>query len=61
MVRKRKSWREATIISHLDPDHWRAEYPGGGAGMFREADIRAYDPKRDAMPAKQPRRAKFNS
>src|SRR6202047_1492051 len=58
MVRKRKSWREATIISHLDPDLWRAEYPGGGSGMFREADIRAYDPKRDAMPAKQPRRAK---
>src|ERR1700731_4547267 len=57
MVRKRKSWREATIISHLDPDHWRAGYPGGGSGMFREADIRAYDPKRDAMPAKQPRRA----
>jgi hypothetical protein len=26
--------------------------------MFREADVRAYDPKRDAMPAKQPRRAK---
>ena len=24
MVRKRKSWREATIISRLDPDHWRA-------------------------------------
>src|SRR5271155_6076656 len=23
MVRKRKSWREATIISRLDPDHWR--------------------------------------
>ena len=58
MVRKRKSWREATIISRLDPDLWRAEYPGGGSGMFREADIRAYDPKRDAMPAKQPRRAK---
>ena len=58
MVRKRKSWREATIISHLDPDHWRAEYPGGGSGMFREADIRANDPKRDATPAKQPRRAK---
>ena len=38
MVRKRKSWREATIISRLDPDHWRAEYPGGGSGMFREAD-----------------------
>ena len=26
--------------------------------MFREADIRAYDPKRDATPAKQPRRTK---
>jgi hypothetical protein len=58
MVRNRKSWREATIISRLDPDHWRAEYPGGGSGMFREADIRAYDPKRDATPAQQPRRAK---
>src|SRR5947209_1801789 len=58
MVRTRKSWREATIISRLDPDHWRAEYPGGGSGMFREADIRAHDPKRDATPAKQPRRAK---
>jgi hypothetical protein len=58
MVRKGKSWHEATIISRLDPGHWRAEYPGGGSGMFREADIRAYDPKRDATPAKQPRRAK---
>jgi hypothetical protein len=58
MVRKRKSWREATIISRLDPDLWRAEYPGGGSGMFREADIRAYDPERDATPAKQPRYAK---
>jgi len=59
MVRKGKSsWREATIISRLDPDHWRAEYPGGGSGLFREADIRAYDPKRDATPAEQPRRAK---
>ena len=58
MVRKGKSWREATIISRLDPDHWRAEYPGGGSGMFREADIRTYDPKRDPTPAKQPRRAK---
>jgi hypothetical protein len=58
MVRKGKSWREATIISRLDPDHWRAEYPGGGSGMFREADIQAYDPKHDATPAKQPRRAK---
>jgi len=59
MVRKRKWWREATIISRLDPDHhWRVEYPGGGSGMFRDADIRAYDPKRDATPADQPRRAK---
>jgi hypothetical protein len=57
MVRKRKSWREATIISRLDPDLWRAEYPGGGSGMFREADIRAYDPERDATPAKHPRLA----
>jgi hypothetical protein len=57
MVRKRKSWREATIISRLDPDHWRAEYPGGGSGMFREVDIRAYDPKRDAT-ARQRRCAK---
>jgi hypothetical protein len=24
MVRKRKSWREATIISRLDPDLWKA-------------------------------------
>jgi hypothetical protein len=58
MVRKRKSWREATIIRRLDPDLWRAEYPGGGSGMFREADIRAYDPERDATTAEQPRRAK---
>ena len=57
MVRKRKSWREATIVSRLDPDHWRAEYPGGGSGMFREADIRAYDAERDARPAAQSRRA----
>ena len=58
MVRKRRSWREATIVSRLDPDHWRAEYPGGGSGMFREADIRAYDAERDARPAAQSRRAK---
>ena len=32
MVRKRKSWGEATIISRLDPDQWRAESPGGGSG-----------------------------
>ena len=57
MVRKRNSWREATIISRLDPDHWRAEYRGGGSGMFREADIRAYDAERDERPAAQSRRA----
>jgi len=57
MVRKRKSWREATIVSRLDPDHWRAEYPGGGSGMFQEADIRAYEAERYATPTKQPRRA----
>ena len=57
MRRKRKSWREATIISRLDPNHWRAEYPGGGSGMFREADIRAYDAERDARPAAPSRRA----
>src|ERR1700720_2358732 len=57
MVRKRKSWREATIVSRLEPDYWRAEYPGGGSGMFQRADIRAYDAERDATPAKQPRRA----
>jgi hypothetical protein len=55
MVRKRKSWREATIVNRLDPDHWRVEYRGGGSGMLREADIRAYDAERDAPPAKQPR------
>src|SRR5436190_8890813 len=58
MVRSRKSWREATIMNRLDPDHWRAEYSGGGSGIFREADIRAYNPKRDAPPAKQAGRAK---
>jgi hypothetical protein len=58
MVRKGRSWREAKVVTRLDPDRWRAEYPGGGSGMFREADIRAYDPKSDATPAKQPRRLK---
>src|SRR5712672_482886 len=58
MVRKRKSWREATIVSRLDPGYWRAEYPGGGSGMFKEADIRAYDAERDAKPATQPGCAK---
>jgi hypothetical protein len=58
MVRKRKSWREATIVSRLDPDYWRVEYPGGGTGMFKEADIKAYDAERDAKPAAQPGRAK---
>src|SRR5262249_28688526 len=51
MVRKRKSWREATIVNRIDRDHWRAEYPGGGSGMFREADVRTYDAKRDAPAA----------
>ena len=58
MVRTRKSWREAAIVSRLDPGYWRAEYPGGGSGMFKEADIRAYDAERDAKPATQPGRAK---
>jgi hypothetical protein len=58
MVRKGKSWREVTIITRLDHDHWRAQYPGCGSGMFHEADIRAYDPKSDATLAKQLRRAK---
>ena len=58
MVRKRKSWREATIVSRLEPDYWRAEYPGGGSGMFQRADIRAYDAERDAKLGKQPRRVK---
>ena len=58
MVRKRKSWREATIVRRLDPDYWRVEYPGGGTGMFKEPDIRAYEAERDAKPAKQLRPAK---
>ena len=58
MVRKRKSWREAAIVSRLDPGYWRAEYPGGGSGMFKEADIRAYNAERDAKPATQPGCAK---
>jgi hypothetical protein len=58
MVRKRKSWRGATIVSRLDPDYWRVEYPGGGTGMFEEPDIRAYEAERDAKPAKQLRPAK---
>src|SRR5262249_28783182 len=41
-----------------DRDHWRAEYPGGGSGMFREADVRTYDAKRDAPAAGQPGRVK---
>ena len=58
MVRKRKSWREATIVRRLDPDYWRVEYPGGGTSMFQGPDIRAYEAERDAKPAKQPRPAK---
>jgi hypothetical protein len=58
MVRKRKSWREAAIVSRLDANNWRSEYPGGGSGMFEDADIRAYDGERDAKPAAQPGRPK---
>jgi hypothetical protein len=56
IVRKHRSWREAKIVSRLSPLFWRAEYSGGGSGMFREADIRAYDVDRDAAPASQPDR-----
>jgi hypothetical protein len=58
MVRKRKSWREATIVSRLEPNYWRAEYPGRGSGMFEQSVIRAYDAERDAKLSKQPRRPK---
>jgi hypothetical protein len=59
MVRnKPKSWSEATIYTRLDAEYWRVQYPSGGTGMFKEVDIRAYDPKRDATPATQRRRAK---
>jgi hypothetical protein len=58
MVRTRKSWREAAIVSRLDPGYWRAQFPGGGSGIFKEADIKAYDAERDAKPATQPDRAK---
>jgi len=61
MVRTRKSWREAAIVSRLDPGYWGAEYPGGGSGMLKEADIRAYDAERDAKPAAQPGRARSMS
>jgi hypothetical protein len=58
MVRKGKSWSEATITRRLDADHWRVQYPASGSGVFAEADIRAYDAERDARPARQPQRAK---
>src|SRR6201997_3868618 len=59
MVRnKPKSWSEATIYTRLDAEFWRVQYPSGGTGMFKEADIRAYDAERDAKRAGQPRRAK---
>jgi hypothetical protein len=56
MVRKGRSWREAQVISRIDPVYWRAEYPGGGSGMYREADIRAYDAERDGVSAPRPGR-----
>ena len=58
MVRDRRSWSEATIYKRLDREYWRVQYPSGGAGMFKEGDIRAYDAERDAKRARQPRRAK---
>jgi len=59
MVRnKPKSWSEATIYTRLDAEYWRVKYPSGGTGMFKEGDLRAYDPERDAKRARQPRRAK---
>ena len=59
MVRnKPKSWSEATICTRLDAEYWRVQYPSGGTGMFKEGDIRAYDPERDAKRARQPRRAR---
>src|SRR5580704_15733362 len=59
MVRnKPKSWSEATICTRLDAEYWRVQYPSGGTGMFKEDDIRAYDPERDAKRARQPRRAR---
>jgi hypothetical protein len=58
MVRNRRSWREAAIVGRLDRGYWRAEFPGGGSGMFKEADIRTYDAERDAKSAKQPGRAR---
>jgi hypothetical protein len=59
MVRnKGKSWPEATMVRRLDADYWRIEFPGGGSGVFEEANIRAYDEARAAKPARQPRRAR---
>ena len=57
MVRnKPKSWSEATVYTRLDAEYWRVQYPSGGTGMFKEGDLRAYDPERDANRARQPRR-----
>jgi hypothetical protein len=61
MVRDRRSWSEATIYKRLDREYWRVQYPSGGAGMFKEGDIRAYDAERDAKPARQPRRRKASA
>jgi len=58
MVRKGKSWSEATMVRRLDADYLRVQYPAGGSGVFQEGDIRAYDDARDAKPARQPRRAR---
>jgi hypothetical protein len=58
LVRKRKSWREAAIVSRVDPRHWRAAFPGGGSGLFKVTDIRTYDTERDVTRPAQPKRAK---
>ena len=55
---KPKSWSEATIYTRLDAEYWRVKYPSGGTGMFKERDLRAYDPERDARRAREPRPAK---
>ena len=56
MVRnKPKSWSEATICTRLDAEYWRVQYPSGGTGMFKEGDIRAYDPERARQPGARER------
>jgi hypothetical protein len=58
MVRKPKSWSEATIHTRLDAEYWCVQYPSGGTGTFKGGDIRVYDAERDAKRAGQPQRAR---